>query len=145
MFVVIPLVSLGLLVLILSCKKDSCWRSAILQAAMIWGVLLTAITEILSFFKLLSFGWVLGLWLLCSIGLGLLYHNIVKKRKRHNIVGAEHPKTFELATKLTDAVPLPPIDPAENKNLRFKIADLRFKTKTQSAICNLQLNHSRKL
>ncbi|HAX76375.1 MAG TPA: hypothetical protein DCY88_11175 [Cyanobacteria bacterium UBA11372] len=114
MFVVIPLVSLGLLVLILSCKKDSCWRSAILQAAMIWGVLLTAITEILSFFKLLSFGWVLGLWLLCSIGLGLLYHNIVKKRKRHNIVGAEHPKTFELATRLTDAVPLPPIDSAEN-------------------------------
>lgn len=121
MFVLLPLVSFVLVVLILSSRKNSCWRSSILLSAMLWGVLLTAITEILSFFKLLSFGWVLGLWVLSSIGLGLLYQNLVKKRKgvnrrreQDNIVKAQHPETFELATKLTDAVPLSPIDSTKN-------------------------------
>jgi 4-amino-4-deoxy-L-arabinose transferase-like glycosyltransferase len=84
MFVLLPLVSFALLFLIFSYRKDSCWRSSILLSAMLWGVLLTVITEILSFFKLLSFGWVLGLWVLSSLGLGLLYQNLRKNRKGVN-------------------------------------------------------------
>ncbi|HAX80427.1 MAG TPA: hypothetical protein DCY88_32470 [Cyanobacteria bacterium UBA11372] len=33
---------------------------------------------------------------------------------QHNIVGTRHPKTFELATKLTDAVSLLPVDLTAN-------------------------------
>ncbi|HAZ50103.1 MAG TPA: hypothetical protein DDW76_04705 [Cyanobacteria bacterium UBA11369] len=33
---------------------------------------------------------------------------------QHNIVGTRHPKTFDLATKLTDAVSLLPVDLTAN-------------------------------
>ena len=38
------------------------WRTAFLSAAITWGVLLTATTEILSLFKAISFWPILGTW-----------------------------------------------------------------------------------
>lgn len=71
-FGLIPLVTLGILWLIFQ-KIDKCWRSAILSAAVIWGVIVALSTEILSLFKLLTFEWVFGLWLVANI-LGLMVY-----------------------------------------------------------------------
>jgi hypothetical protein len=71
-FGLIPLVDLGILWLIFQ-KIDKCWRSAILSAAVIWGVIVALSTEILSLFRLLIFEWVLGLWLLANF-LGLMVY-----------------------------------------------------------------------
>ncbi|WP_293129334.1 hypothetical protein [Microcoleus sp. bin38.metabat.b11b12b14.051] len=71
-FGLMPLVALGIFFLIFE-KIDKCWRSAILSAAIIWGVLVASSTEILSLFRLLTFEWVLGLWLVAGI-LGLIVY-----------------------------------------------------------------------
>jgi hypothetical protein len=39
------------------------WRAAMLAAAVTWGLTVTALTEALSPFRLLTFGWLLTLWL----------------------------------------------------------------------------------
>ncbi|TAH25064.1 MAG: 4-amino-4-deoxy-L-arabinose transferase, partial [Oscillatoriales cyanobacterium] len=71
-FGLIPLVTLGILWLIFQ-KIDKCWRSAILSAAIVWGVIVALSTEILSLFRLLTFEWVFGLWLVANI-LGLMVY-----------------------------------------------------------------------
>jgi 4-amino-4-deoxy-L-arabinose transferase-like glycosyltransferase len=48
-------------------KPTPSWRRILLTTSIIWGVLLTAITEILSFFNALTFGWDAILWVLISI------------------------------------------------------------------------------
>jgi 4-amino-4-deoxy-L-arabinose transferase-like glycosyltransferase len=48
------------------------WRGSFLSASLVWGILLTAITELLSLFHLLDFWEILGLWVL-SAALGLIY------------------------------------------------------------------------
>jgi len=40
----------------------SCWRRSFLSASVVWGVLLAAMTEMLSIFKLVSFAGVFTLW-----------------------------------------------------------------------------------
>lgn len=72
MFNVLPLLSLVLLFLIFASSKRS-WRDSLLAALIIWGVILTAITELLSLLKLLTFGWLLVLWLAIDIGLIATY------------------------------------------------------------------------
>ncbi|MFP5270713.1 ArnT family glycosyltransferase [Coleofasciculus sp.] len=49
------------------------WRDSLLSALVTWGVILTAITELLSLLKLLTFGWLLVLWLAIDIGLIATY------------------------------------------------------------------------
>jgi uncharacterized membrane protein len=48
--------------------SENDWRRSFLEAAVIWGLLLTAVTEVLSFFGSLSRGWVVAFWLLVSPG-----------------------------------------------------------------------------
>jgi 4-amino-4-deoxy-L-arabinose transferase-like glycosyltransferase len=72
LFGLIPLFALGVLFLILQ-EIDKCWRSAILSAAIVWGVIVALSTEILSLFKLLTFEWLFGLWLVVDI-LGLIVY-----------------------------------------------------------------------
>lgn len=52
-------------------RVTSCWRGSFLSAALVWGLLLTAITEFLSIFKLIGFWEILGLWIF-SIVLALI-------------------------------------------------------------------------
>jgi hypothetical protein len=56
-----------------------CWRKSILFASLIWGTILTAITELLSLFKILTFEYVLGIWagilLLLIVWLFFKYRN----------------------------------------------------------------------
>ncbi|MEQ8538253.1 MAG: glycosyltransferase family 39 protein [Coleofasciculus sp. D1-CHI-01] len=72
MFNVLPLLSLVFLFLIFASSQRS-WRYSFLAALIIWGVILTAITELLSLLKLLTFGWLLVLWLAIDIGLIATY------------------------------------------------------------------------
>jgi 4-amino-4-deoxy-L-arabinose transferase-like glycosyltransferase len=66
MFILLLLVPFFLLFLIFY-KREICWRSAALSSAVVWGLLLSTITELLSIFTLLTLGWILGLWGLASI------------------------------------------------------------------------------
>ncbi|NES86584.1 MAG: 4-amino-4-deoxy-L-arabinose transferase [Moorea sp. SIO2B7] len=81
MFVCLPIISLIILSLIFH-TPDKDWRSAALSAAVVWGVLLTGFTEILSLFRFLTFGSVLTLWGLTIIVLGLIYYRLIKQGKR---------------------------------------------------------------
>src|SRR5437667_10900814 len=38
------------------------WRVSFLAAAVTWGLTVTAMTEVLSLFRLITFGWLLALW-----------------------------------------------------------------------------------
>ncbi len=71
-FGLIPLFTIGIFFLVFQ-KIDKCWRSAILSAAVVWGVIVALSTEILSLFRLLTFEWVFGLWLVMDI-LGLIVY-----------------------------------------------------------------------
>lgn len=71
MFVVLPITAWILLFLIF--YKNSSWRNATLSGAVVWGIILTAITEILSFFKFINFGSILLAWLLTIASLVLIY------------------------------------------------------------------------
>lgn len=71
-FACLPLVSLLILFAIFQ-KLDKCWRSAVLSAAIVWGVGVALSTEILSLFKLVAFGWVFGMWFLADILLLIIY------------------------------------------------------------------------
>ena len=53
-----------------SCLRASgrpCWRRAFLAASVVWAVILTAITEILSLFGALTLGWLAGSWILACV------------------------------------------------------------------------------
>ncbi|MBZ8181849.1 ArnT family glycosyltransferase [Oscillatoria salina] len=81
MFACLPLICLIIFWLIFwSPEKD--WRSASLTAAVVWGVLLAAFTEILSLFKFLTFSSVLALWLLTLITGGFIYYRLIKQKQR---------------------------------------------------------------
>jgi hypothetical protein len=67
-----PCISFVVLLLI-SRASNLSWRESILAAAVIWGLLLTIITEALSAFEALSYSTVLAAWLLSGAALAVLY------------------------------------------------------------------------
>ncbi|MFE1745474.1 ArnT family glycosyltransferase [Coleofasciculus sp. H7-2] len=79
MFVFLPIVSFILLVIIF--KKHNGWRSSLLAASVVWGFLLTGITEIFSLFKLITFSGLFAGWLFTSIGLIFIYIWVSKKTR----------------------------------------------------------------
>lgn len=80
MFILLPITAFVLLFLNIYSRRKKCWRSSFLISSLVWGVVLTAITEVLSVFKLLSFGWLLSTWLLVCTVLGFFYQLTFKKR-----------------------------------------------------------------
>lgn len=76
MFIAFPLIAFILLFLIF--HKTESWRSAVLSAAIFWGLLVTALTETLSVFRLIEFTPVLAGWIITDIVLIFLY---LKKRQ----------------------------------------------------------------
>lgn len=77
----LPLLSLLLLFLIFQYPGQD-WRGSVLSAAIVWGVLITVLTETLSLFRVLTFSSVLVLWLITDIALGFIYYRLVKRGKR---------------------------------------------------------------
>ncbi|MCC5624725.1 hypothetical protein LC574_26910, partial [Nostoc sp. CHAB 5715] len=68
-------------------KKRTDWRESLILAFTYWGILLTAITEFLSLFKLITFGWILGTWGLICIILIYIYF-----RLNHQIIPTSEPR-----------------------------------------------------
>jgi hypothetical protein len=99
MLAFIPLFSLVILFIIF-CKSNNSWRSSLLSAAITWGIIITVITEILSIFKILTFSWLLGIWVLTTTVLIFIYLKLFEKRKP-----LAHPKKaskiHDEATQLT--------------------------------------------
>ncbi|MBD2292674.1 4-amino-4-deoxy-L-arabinose transferase [Anabaena sphaerica FACHB-251] len=58
------------------------WRSSVLSAGVAWGVLVTFFTEFLSLFHIITFAWVLALWLLTNLSLGWISYRLIKTGKR---------------------------------------------------------------
>jgi hypothetical protein len=81
MFIILPLISLITLFLLIN-KKRTDWRGSLILAITYWGILLTAITEFLSLFKLITFGWILGIWgLTCIILISIYFRFNSQKAK----------------------------------------------------------------
>lgn len=75
------LLSLAILFLIFHDSEQD-WRSSVLSAAVSWGVIVSLATEIFSLLRLLTFGWVLALWLLINVSLGWIYYRLIQLGKR---------------------------------------------------------------
>ncbi len=72
MFVVVPvgcfcLISFTLYRAAQRFDAPSSWRRIVLTASVVWGTFLTGVTECLSYFTRLTFGWVLTLWILACL------------------------------------------------------------------------------
>ena len=65
--VALPLLCFVLIFSNLRGRNENDWRRSFLEAAVIWGILLTIATEALSFFGSLSLGSVVAFWLLVSL------------------------------------------------------------------------------
>jgi hypothetical protein len=68
MLVIIPLFCFAFFAVIYAMNSSepgvlTRWRSSLLAAAVTWGLALTAMTEVLSLFGLITFEWLLGLWM----------------------------------------------------------------------------------
>jgi len=91
MFTLLPAVCLILLFFILIQTPGSNWRSTILRSALVWGITLTIMTEVLSLFTALTFAWVAGLWTLVISLLLLFSYSCSSKKKDkaylHRILG----------------------------------------------------------
>src|SRR5438093_3864597 len=73
MFGIVPVLCFALLVVLYAVNSSergvlTRWRVSFLAAAVTWGLAVTAMTEALSLFRLITFGWLLALW----VGLALL-------------------------------------------------------------------------
>ncbi len=73
-FALIPIICWFLLALILL-KRGLCWRRSFLSASVVWGVMLTVMTESLSILKLLTFSWLLVCWGLATLISFLVYYS----------------------------------------------------------------------
>jgi 4-amino-4-deoxy-L-arabinose transferase-like glycosyltransferase len=75
MFIFLPIISLITIFLLVNKNRNN-WRASLILASTYWGIILTAITELLSFFKLITFGWILGTWVLICIILIYIYFRL---------------------------------------------------------------------
>lgn len=78
MWIVLPVTAWILLFLLFN--KNNCWRSSILLGALVWGVILTAITEFLNLFQSINFWSLLVDWGLINIILVVFYIKVNGKR-----------------------------------------------------------------
>lgn len=88
MAAIVPLLYYGFIFLIIrkifNTQMDSrCWRDAFLATSVIWAVTLTAITEVLSIFRVFSFTGLLVAWLLVSLVSAGIF-GIVKRKYNGN-------------------------------------------------------------
>lgn len=87
MFAIIPLLCFVFISLVFYIKSNEedilpCWRSSILSASIVWGILLIGITEILNFFNLIAFAWLVGLWGLASVASAYICFSLINNRAK---------------------------------------------------------------
>lgn len=78
MFLIFPIISFVLLFLIFY-KTDNSWRSAVLSAAIVWGILITEITEFLNIRRLVNSFGLFVLWLLTNFIFCFIFFRLSKK------------------------------------------------------------------
>ncbi|QLE48898.1 hypothetical protein FD724_12750 [Nostoc sp. C057] len=66
MFIFLPLLS-WIAIFWLINKNRTDWRESLILTSTYWGILIAVITEFLSIFKLITFGWILATWVLICI------------------------------------------------------------------------------
>ncbi|MDD5155083.1 MAG: glycosyltransferase family 39 protein [Candidatus Omnitrophica bacterium] len=86
MFLLIPFFCLILIYLIFYTKFSGhkalgSWRSCFLLSSVAFGILVTAMTEFLSLFNLITFGWLIGCWSLVYAILTLIFLRLLRKIK----------------------------------------------------------------
>ncbi|NES45160.1 MAG: hypothetical protein F6K20_28550, partial [Moorea sp. SIO2C4] len=89
MLALLPLITFTVLFLFIY-RYNYCWRSSLLWTAITWGVLLTFITEVLSLFKLITWGWLAGIWGLLSLTLIFAYFRTVKPERVTRTEDSQH-------------------------------------------------------
>lgn len=62
-------------------EDSACWRDAYLSASIIWGIILTVITEFLSTLSLITLNWVLLSWGLVCITSAIIYYRLNRTQK----------------------------------------------------------------
>lgn len=83
MFIILPIIAFIFLFLIFN-YNDS-WRSSVLSASLVWGVLITAITEGVSLFRLIEFGIIQFIWFAINIILfAIAFHKKNSKVRNSN-------------------------------------------------------------
>lgn len=75
MFIILP-ITCWLLIFIIFYNFHRCWRVAILESAIVWGVLLAGITEFLSAIRFINFSGIFACWLWLDLIFGFI---VVKK------------------------------------------------------------------
>ncbi|EKE20532.1 MAG: hypothetical protein ACD_7C00536G0001, partial [uncultured bacterium] len=78
MFTLLPFVVLTFLSLIFY-QKDFGFRVSLLLGAIFWGTILTFIVELLSIFNILTYNWLLVVWILIFFAL-FIYYRLIPKR-----------------------------------------------------------------
>jgi 4-amino-4-deoxy-L-arabinose transferase-like glycosyltransferase len=71
MFIILPIIC-WLLIFLIFYNFHKCWRVAILESAIVWGVLLAGITEFLSYIRFLNFSGIFAFWLWLDLILGFI-------------------------------------------------------------------------
>lgn len=66
------------------------WRGSFLLAALIWGILVVVGTEVLSLFQAISYGYVLGFWLLNSLIAGVIFWKSQSQEKGFTFPSLPH-------------------------------------------------------
>ena len=102
MLCILPLIVLVLLILIVH-QKENDLRSSILSAAIIWGLLVTAFTEILSALKLLTLPWLAGLYGCSNIILFYAYFRFNKHQKSFGNISRIRSRSVSLILLLCGA------------------------------------------
>ncbi len=62
-------------------RRDRCWRSSVLSAAIIWGLCLTSVTEILSIANSITFDSLAGAWAAIDTFLIYQYVRVIKQKQ----------------------------------------------------------------
>ena len=103
MAIIVPLLSFVLLFLIQNNKlgKDedgnrSCWRNSFLSASIVWAMLLTIITELLSILHSVTFGWLVFVWGLIALILVVICFIIPNKTKPVESLKTEKLSPFDV-------------------------------------------------
>ncbi|QSJ19644.1 glycosyltransferase family 39 protein [Nostoc sp. UHCC 0702] len=66
MLIILPIGS-WIIIFIIFYKKGQNWRNSLISTSLVWGILITGITELFSYLKIISFAWLLGAWVLIDI------------------------------------------------------------------------------
>ncbi|BDA75708.1 hypothetical protein CAL7716_098740 [Calothrix sp. PCC 7716] len=96
MLLILPIIALTFLYCIFYNlnNRNNSWRQSIISSTVIWGLIVTAITESLSWFNLISFESLFGAWFAIDIVIITFYFQLTNQNS--NIINLKQPKLSTL-------------------------------------------------